>query len=279
MPKEPKELSAEEVQAYLDSNSTRRAYGLPERLYPVGETINGGTSLRNAIADAVEQSERSSEAKVPNPHPPDALTEPQLWLYGGVGGAAFSTVLGIGLVGIFYEKEPVAGTILSIIGVLGLVAMIALLKGHRIGVLHAAIASLIATWCFLGYVLWAVPRPAAALATGRTWAPLNSDAQKLASIAVKLVPTRERFRVICLTTDCKDLAQNFMDIFHEAGWNPVFASNTSYYQEPFGLVLYLKDPTDKSLREAIEKSTNLKIDHVEISTDPFMESLFIGLRP
>lgn len=259
----------------------------------------GASPKRQACPEATEQSERSSEKRaVSDPSPPERLdvlvqkalapasaqpesaklTEAHYWIYGGVGAAAFSTVFGIGLAGIFYEKEPIPGTIFSVIGFVGLIAMIALLRGHRITILHAAIASLIATWCFLGYVLWAGPHPAA-IATGRIWPPLSSDEQKLTSLAIKLVPKREHFRVICLTTDCKDLAGNFTAIFHDAGWNPVFASNATYFQEPYGIVLYLRDVNDKSLPEAIEKTTNLKIDHVEASNDPVTESLFIGIRP
>ena len=98
--------------------------------------------------------------------------------------------------------------------------------------------------------------------------------------AINILPKREHFRVICLTTDCKDLARDFTTVFHDAGWNPVFASSSTFFQEPYAIVLYLKNPNDKSLAEAIEKTTNLKIDHVEASSDPTgIESLFIGIRP
>ena len=80
------------------------------------------------------------------------------WLYGGIGGAAFSTLLGVGLVGAIYESHPVPGAILAFIAVCGLIAMGILLKGHRLSVIHAAVASLVATWVFFGYMIWLGPK-------------------------------------------------------------------------------------------------------------------------
>ena len=76
------------------------------------------------------------------------------WIYGGVGGTAFSTVFGAGLVGIFYEHRPILGGVIVAIGLSGLVVMAILLRGHRLTVIHSAIAALFATWVFLGYVVF-----------------------------------------------------------------------------------------------------------------------------
>jgi hypothetical protein len=261
--------------------------------------------LRRAAQEAAQQAARENPPGGPEPqHDPDAeqayfrvfrgrpskgpdvadnppsksFSETNAWIYGGIGGAAFSTVLGIGLVGIFYEHEPIAGTAMSLIGLAGLSAMIFLLKGHRLTVIHTAIAALIATWVFLGYVLWFGPHPTPA-PTGRVWATLTSNEKTLLTLAIKVIPKRERFRVICLTTDCKDLATDFMGAFHDAGWNPILATGNSFYQEPYGLILYMKDVNDHSLADAIEKTTSLKVDHIEQSTDPFAESIALGIRP
>lgn len=230
---------------------------------------------RQAIADAIKQSEPLSEkTTVAN----SSFSETNAWIYGGVGGAAFSTVFGIGLVGIFYEHRPVPGAVMSLIGFAGLAAMIFLLKGHRLTVIHAAMAALFATWVFLGYVLWAGPKPPAT-ATGRTWQALTNNEKTLLALALRNLPKRDHFRIICLTSDCKDLATDFMGVMHDANWNPTFSSASSFFSEPYGLVIYQKDVNDHSIADAIEKTTNLKIDHIEGSNDPTIESIFLGLRP
>jgi hypothetical protein len=85
------------------------------------------------------------------------LSEPQLWLYGGLGAAAFSTILGCGLFG-FYEDRPLLGISFTLIGAGGLAAMAVLLKGHRLTVVHSGIAALIATWTLFGYDFWFAPK-------------------------------------------------------------------------------------------------------------------------
>jgi len=204
-------------------------------------------------------------------------------------GAAFGT-------GLFALSEGYwwFGSVYTAGGAIGLLSMSPLVQS-RIGSWpsqRTLMAVALGTWLFLGANIgFAVydhfwPKgissitPAAPVATGRVWAPLSKDEQKLATFAINILPKREHFRVICLTTDCKDLARDFTTVFHDAGWNPVFASSSTFFQEPYGIVLYLKNPNDKSLAEAIEKTTNLKIDHVEASSDPTgIESLFIGIRP
>jgi hypothetical protein len=86
--------------------------------------------------------------------PDKTADEANMWLYGGIGGAAFATILCVGLFGIFLEDRIIPGVVLTVIGVGGLIAMALLLKGHSFGILHAAIASLIITWVFFGYTIW-----------------------------------------------------------------------------------------------------------------------------
>ena len=200
-----------------------------------------------------------------------------------IGGGAFCA----GLFG-FYEGQPFLGTAFT---VGGLVTMAPISPFVRSNIKWAfgrpALWTLATvTWLFLatnlGLFLYgrlaATPPPV--VATGNVWESLTSDQKKVLSLAIKLLPSQQHFRVICLTSDCKDLAESFMAAFHEAGWNPLFASSTAFFQEPYGIVLYLKDPNNKALEEAIEKTTNIKIDHVEAATDPTgVESLFIGFRP
>jgi hypothetical protein len=58
----------------------------------------------------------------------------------------------------FYEDRPFLGTILTLLGVLGLSAMVILLKGHRLNLIHTAIAALLCTWVLFGYDFWFAPR-------------------------------------------------------------------------------------------------------------------------
>ena len=119
-----------------------------------------------------------------SPPPTKRLSEQDAWIYGGVGAAAFSTVLGVGLFG-FYEDRQVLGTIFTAIGACGLVAMIILLKGNRLTILHSAMAFLIVTWLFFGYMLWEGPHtvvrhePATAEEISKFASPLISERDAL----------------------------------------------------------------------------------------------------
>jgi hypothetical protein len=93
-----------------------------------------------------------------SPKPPARkdFSEQNAWIYGGVGTAAFSTVLGAGLFG-FYEDHTILGTLYTVVGVCGLAAMIFLLRGHRLTLIHTAIVALLATWALFGYDMWSGP--------------------------------------------------------------------------------------------------------------------------
>jgi hypothetical protein len=122
------------------------------------------------------------------------------------------------------------------------------------------------------------PAPVAPVATGDTWDRLNNVQQADLERALKGLPKRDQFQVICLNNDCKDLSLNFMRAFRAAGWEPVMGSGAMYYQQPYGAVLYQKDVNDESLAKAIEAATGLKIEHISQSTQ-LQDSLFIGIRP
>jgi hypothetical protein len=84
---------------------------------------------------------------------PEASSDQSGWLYGGIGAGAFATILGVGLFG-FYDNHYILGSIFTAFGVLGLIAMATLLRGHHLTVVHVGVACLIATWVFLGYATW-----------------------------------------------------------------------------------------------------------------------------
>jgi hypothetical protein len=94
-----------------------------------------------------------SDDEPPKTYPKNNFSERDGWVYGGVGTAAFSTVLGAGLFG-FYEDHTKLGVVFTLLGTCGLVAMVMLLRGHRLTVIHSAIAALIATWFFFGYLIF-----------------------------------------------------------------------------------------------------------------------------
>jgi hypothetical protein len=115
--------------------------------------------------------------------------------------------------------------------------------------------------------------------TGRLWPTLTHDERTLLALALKILPKRDRFRVICVTSDCNALSEDFMASFHDASWNPLLATGNAFYREPYGIILYMKDINDRGVADAIEKTTSLKVDRIETSSDLTMESLFIGIRP
>ncbi len=222
-----------------------------------------------------EQSERSLEKPMSEMHADDKA------IIIAIGGSAFCA----GLFG-FYEGHPILGTAFTVGGLITMAPISPFVRSRISWAFGrpALWALAITTWLLLaanlGLSLYSRPTVhPVAVATGDVWTALTPDEKKLLSLAVKLLPTQPHFRIICLTSDCKDLAESLMVAFHDAGWNPVFATSSAFFQEPYGIVLYLKDPNDKSLKDAIEKTTSLKVDHTEVSTDPFMESMFIGIRP
>jgi hypothetical protein len=69
-----------------------------------------------------------------------------------------------------------------------------------------------------------------------------------------------------------------MRVSYDVAWNPVLGAS-NFYQEPYGAVLYQKNPDDRTLADAIGKIAKIKISHIYTSTIPDTESLAIGIRP
>jgi hypothetical protein len=120
--------------------------------------------------------------------------------------------------------------------------------------------------------------PGTPVATGEAWDKLTTVQQSALERALKDLPKRDQFEVICLNNDCKDVASNFMHALNAAGWSPVLGTGMMFNTEPFGLNLYQKDVTDQSLAKAIETATGLKIEHIFQATFP-NDSIFVGIRP
>ena len=148
--------------------------------------------------------------------------------------------------------------------------------------LAALIIAMAATCAFVGYDLYDRHfgnSSSAHIATGKLWPPLTDEQEASLERALKALPNHRAFRIICLSADCREFSGNIISAFHSAGWQPLAAFSNQNYSEPVGLVLYLKDLNDRSLANAIETSTGQKIDHIETSSDPTMESLLVRIKP
>jgi hypothetical protein len=230
------------------------------------------------------------------------FSETDAWVYGGIGGAAFSTVFGIGLVGIFYEHEPIPGALLSLVGFCGLVAMVILLKGHRLTVIHAAIAALIATWVFFGYIIWLGPKTTivhepsddVAKASGTNSTPLpperwptltNQEATAFAARVRQIPP--ENIVVACETINCKDLADGIGEILLKtAGWKVELIHHGGLdITGVAGIRLNPIEPNTQALKEAIESTTHLPVTlgpdkRITFGNDQGLQTiLVVGTRP
>ena len=245
-------------------------------------------SIEAEPASRIEQGERSSESTTVS----EGGALPKTWKEAIPYVVWVVLILGFGL-------EAVAALVrgdwlhllVSAVGLVGLMAM-ALhwkrLQSWAAGInpnwIVAAFALLLQAAIFTPFVeqqrlpftvnLGNSPSP-----TGRVWPSLTKDEKSLLSLALNILPKRSHIRIICLTSDCRELAQDFMEVTHNVGWAPWFSSSNAFFYEPYGITLYLKDVNDHSLSDAIEKTTKLKIDHIEPTIDPNLESIFIGIRP
>jgi hypothetical protein len=69
-----------------------------------------------------------------------------------------------------------------------------------------------------------------------------------------------------------------MSIFDDVGWNPVMGTS-NFFQEPYGAVLYQTDVKEERLKDAIEKTTKIRISHIAQTSIPNLDSIFLGVRP
>ena len=198
------------------------------------------------------------------PKPEDPFSERDGWLYGGIGGAGFSTVLGVGLVGALYEHQP-AGWAVAAIGAGGLVTMAILLKGHRLTVIHTAIACLVTTWVFLGYVLWSSPNPgvhdvSVSVVSPEKWPALTETQISALASRVRFIPP-EDIVVACETLNCKDLADGIADILQKTpGWHVEILHHGGLdITGVMGIRVNPDEPATEALRDAIESTAGLAV--------------------
>ncbi len=76
------------------------------------------------------------------------------WIAIGLWGAAFLTVFGTGLFGLFLEKQYISGAALTAIGLGGITYMSLHLKGRRLTKTHAITGALVLTWLFFAYDIY-----------------------------------------------------------------------------------------------------------------------------
>jgi len=245
---------------------------------PVGETeaVSLGEFVRRTASNPLPKSEKP-------------FSEREGWLYGGIGGAGFSTVLGVGLVGALYEHQP-AGLFVAAIGAGGLIAMAVLLKGHKLTVIHTAIAALISTWVFLGYVLLAGPKPIIihdvpqSAVSPEKWPPLTQPQISALTSRVRFVPP-EDIVVACETINCKDLADGIAEILQNTpGWHVAILHRGGLdISGVTGIRLSPTEPATEALRDAIEATTGLAValgseTRKDLGTDT-RTFLTVGTRP
>lgn len=141
-------------------------------------------------------------------------SDPHGWMYGGIGAAAFSTILGVGLFG-FYDNHIFAGGFLTFIGAAGLISMALMLKGTPITIAHCAIAALLATWALFAYDIWFVPK-STGITQDEVHAQVNEATRPLRDQIDKLT------QKLALTTTERDEAKRHAEV--DAPHTP---SNTS----------------------------------------------------
>jgi hypothetical protein len=202
-----------------------------------------------------------------------SATHGELWpsIYSGVGFVVLLAMLIHGSAFIERLKALDIGWMIGVGLVLFALSIISQRQFEFIGPSADEIAAAVAK------KLSSQPTPMAPVATGDTWENLTPAKQLALERALKLLSKREGFQVICVSTDCKDLATSFLRVFRDADWAPVLTAGNAYYQEPVGLTLYQMDIKDRSLAEAIETATGLKIERIVPATLP-TESIFIGVR-
>jgi hypothetical protein len=110
------------------------------------------------------------------------------------------------------------------------------------------------------------------------WDPLSPAEASSLRDALGSLPKRTDLLVVCIAPNCQDLAESFMSTLYDAGWDPAgFSGNV--YVTPVGIVIYQRDPKDRSLADAIEKATKGRLQvSVKLTELPTHESLVIGMK-
>jgi hypothetical protein len=284
---------AELARGLPPQNST---YEMPSRFPIVGSaTFSTGHNrqeeeradrehLRQTLAAAHEQSERPTEKTTVSDGPfPETLGDAARWLIGGV----FVFVAGFEGYVMIWEGRIVSGVASCAIAVVltGLVVFWKKIPWSRKDVRWAFVAAIVAIevialspfveqhrWPFTGASEYG------GASRGSLWPPLTDDEYLSLRIALKDIPKHDGIRIICTSADCRELAGNFIGVFHEIGWSPIGIFEGPY-GHPIGVVLYQKDTNDRTIADAIEKGTKGRLRPEIKSTDlgP-IESLLIGIK-
>ncbi len=238
------------------------------------------------LANAIEQSGQSSEKPMFDVHADDKA------IIIAVGGGAFCA----GLFG-FYEDHPILGIIFTVGGLVTMAPISPFVRSH-IGWAFGrpALWTLaVSTWLFLaanlGFAVYdrLAPQPPTGGPTGNPtssqhasphyyWPPLNDGEAAALEALAKRATRPNNLRIICVDSDCRELAGNLVSVFHAAGW-PVSLEFTGNYTESVGIDIYQPDPKDRTLANIIEQATYLKVDAVKPTDFPGITSIFIGIKP
>src|SRR5215467_753486 len=86
------------------------------------------------------------------------------------------------------------------------------------------------------------------------WPPLSRGEALELKLALMSIPKKERFRVICVENECRELALTFFSALAEADWDPQAAFSGSF-QNTVGIILYQTNANDRVLADAIDRAT------------------------
>jgi hypothetical protein len=121
--------------------------------------------------------------------------------------------------------------------------------------------------------------PTEAVTSRYRWEPLtNAEITGLRS-KLRNMPKPQMLSIRCGESDCRELADSFMDLFSSLGWQPSYEDQPTAWKSPTGIAVLYKDGSYDSIADALETATEgrLKIDSQRY--DPAWLRLAIGKKP
>ena len=130
-------------------------------------------------------------------------TDRDHWIYGGIIGGLFVTVVGVGLYG-YYDNHYVLGSLYTVIGLIGIGMTISFMRGYRLTLLKLAILILVSTWILFGLDLFD--------RFSNPITPQNSSSPDTTRNAVEAAITPLQMQIIGLKKDLASRDQQISDL-------------------------------------------------------------------
>jgi len=118
----------------------------------------------------------------------------------------------------------------------------------------------------------------AAPSPGHRWMPLSDEEKSSLRMELRSIPRPHLMRVLSSDSDGRDLADTFVQVFHDSEWptdNPIYNAGAG----PIGVSVNQRDMTDRKLADAIEKGTKGRIKVYMRQDDLDSVTLIIGPKP